>query len=716
MSSSNNEKKRKHNLSNKSTTTLNVHEFISALNGDDPTLILQKLHDFVTVVRYERTLALSSSSNDDDNMLLEGSMEDDVDDGGEEESSSDDEVLLQYLFSNDSDDHPSSSSKRQKLNNNDNSSTNNKEPSWTNDTNNYNVPFVGTSIFPSLPSSTTNNLNNHYTANNKEEESNKNKTWPSTSGGILATYNTLSPMGVEFLNNDYISALPSSNSGIYKSLLSSSGSSSNDDTEFSFSSNNKKYKNRDDGRPPTKGEIISIAIQTNYWLAVCEYILGYVNVDVLKNEIAWEKMKKGCVVEETTAITNKDKYKCTVPPSIMTILMKLRLPEWINAIHNYTLQYDRYTQRLMKEEKMNQKKKKSKSLQQQQQMKRKSKKDHTMGEEIDEPIVQDDGNNNKLKQHNQQQHREEKLLLSSMYNLIALCHLSIGTAREVLRKLMTINNVAPTHDDAASANTNTWKGKNKLMSNYGRNNKDGTMMSSWMVQLFQQTNNISSTTIATSCSYRPQIQCLKLVNVLMETKDYTILSRLCEIPSPPYNNSKKQQQKGGGSNNSSSKEGTTYKKEQKKNKNVGLIYVALRYGIQNLLVQIGEKSTDKTKISAAIDNSMTAVDVEEIKVLPKGRGKEKKEMNLYAQYVIRLLRNVIDILLPSSSNSSNNGSSKEEVGEDGFVIGHDVTVSSNSFTTLFLSLFSANFSNSFFTIGLFFHYSYHRLSYYQEMY
>ena len=193
--SSSNKKKRKH----KPSTTLNVHEFISALNGDDPLLILQKLHDFVTIVRYERTLALSSSDDD----MQDGTCEDEEDvDGGDEENSSDDDDLLHYLFNNDDD--QSSSTKRQKLNNNDSSKN---QPSWTNDTNNYNVPFVGTSIFPTLPSS-TNNLNTKNTTNDNEGstfDNVKNKTWPTTTSGsgILATYNTLSPMGVELLNNDY---------------------------------------------------------------------------------------------------------------------------------------------------------------------------------------------------------------------------------------------------------------------------------------------------------------------------------------------------------------------------------------------------------------------------------------------------------------------------------------------------------------------------------
>ena len=235
-----------------------------------------------------------------------------------------------------------------------------------------------------------------------------------------------------------------------------------------------------------------------------------------------------------------------------------------------------------------------------------------------------------------------------------------------------LTSTTTTHDAAAAAAGT--KGKNKIMSTHGRNiknNNDGTM--SWMVQLFQQTHNPTTKTIA-SISYRPQIQCLKLVNVLMETKDYTILSRLCEVPPSPYNYKKQQQQQQqkGGSNNS---KGTAtvsenYKKEQKKN--VGLTYIALRYGIQNLLVQI-EKGTDKKK--SATDVVMTAVHDEGIKDRQKG-AKEEKEINLYAQYVIRLLRNVIDILLPPSSNSSNVGGSEVGGGGDGFVIGHDVTVSS----------------------------------------
>ena len=110
------------------------------------------------------------------------------------------------------------------------------------------------------------------------------------------------------------------------------------------------------------------------------------------------------------------------------------------------------------------------------------------------------------------------------------------------------------------------------------------------------------------------------------------------------------------------------------------------------MVQL-EESTDKKK--SATDVVMTAVHDEGIKDRQKG-AKEEKEINLYAQYVIRLLRNVIDILLPPSSNSSNVGGSKEG-GEDGFVIGHDVTVSSEYKEHVCISTplsfhYSANFS------------------------
>ena len=51
---------------------LGVLEFTSALNGDDPLQILQKLHQFVRVVEYERGLVTAAGHADGSN---DGSIE-----------------------------------------------------------------------------------------------------------------------------------------------------------------------------------------------------------------------------------------------------------------------------------------------------------------------------------------------------------------------------------------------------------------------------------------------------------------------------------------------------------------------------------------------------------------------------------------------------------------------------------------------------------------
>ena len=99
-------------MKRKRPSDLGVLEFTSALNGEDPHVILQKLRHFVHIVRYQRRVALGA---DDD-----GS---DMDDGDEESACS--------LFDQ-------ASSKRQKIDE--------KTPTWQLDKNDYRVPFVGTSV------------------------------------------------------------------------------------------------------------------------------------------------------------------------------------------------------------------------------------------------------------------------------------------------------------------------------------------------------------------------------------------------------------------------------------------------------------------------------------------------------------------------------------------------------------------------------------------
>jgi hypothetical protein len=92
--------------------SLGASEFAGGLNSDDPRLILNLLQRFVSTVRKERRLALDLSEEEDLDQEHE-----DVDEGGDE----------------DDDDSPSKS-KRFK-----------KDETWKEDTNEYKVPFVGTS-------------------------------------------------------------------------------------------------------------------------------------------------------------------------------------------------------------------------------------------------------------------------------------------------------------------------------------------------------------------------------------------------------------------------------------------------------------------------------------------------------------------------------------------------------------------------------------------
>lgn len=100
---------------------LGVLEFTSALNGEDPILILKKLRHFVNVVGHQRRIALGFADED----------------LGETEYSND-EGSICSLF-NDSDEV---SVKRQKVSD----GKADKTPVWQMDKNNYQVPFVGTSV------------------------------------------------------------------------------------------------------------------------------------------------------------------------------------------------------------------------------------------------------------------------------------------------------------------------------------------------------------------------------------------------------------------------------------------------------------------------------------------------------------------------------------------------------------------------------------------
>lgn len=109
-------------MKRKRPAPLGVLEFTSALNGEDPHSILQKLRHFVKVVRYQRQVALGVVDDGPQN-------EDDGNDVDQDE----DNASICSLF------QENLSTKRQKLNDD-------TTPAWQMDKNDYRVPFVGTSV------------------------------------------------------------------------------------------------------------------------------------------------------------------------------------------------------------------------------------------------------------------------------------------------------------------------------------------------------------------------------------------------------------------------------------------------------------------------------------------------------------------------------------------------------------------------------------------
>ena len=580
-------------------TPLGVLEFASALNGDDAIQIVKKLHQFVKVVKYERRVALlSSPSNDDD---------DDIDVGGEidgdvNDDNDDDISLLSFLDTQDPTAH--SFNKRQKL-----SPTDDNNPSWQTDTQNYNVPFVGTAISKGATGSVTPN------------------SWPT---GFLQVYLSHSPNGVELLSNDYISALPP-DGGIHKSLCKD-GNSSDGGGEFTLKKKKEKKQNKGDTSSSktsvqSRGQMISMSLQTYYWEAISEWILGFVPLHKLKKELAWEENGQ-IVVEESTTSSIPEESKCTVPPPIMTILMKGRLPEWVACINKYTFQQNRYMQQLQKEKTL-----KKKMDQKKNSVKHPQKGQKVEDEHQEEQVVDDQQQQQHDPKLEKKHQREEKLVLSAMHNLIALCHLSDGTAREVLRQL----SVVPSAGSSSSKKLTAGKGGGGKSSKIG----DGSTGISWMAQLFQLMVQIKPSS-SSSLSYQPQIECLRLVCTLLETNDDTIVSRLCTVPIT---------KQGGGTIKRKGKSvvGGSSGEQQK---NIGLVYIALRYGIQGLL--------DIDKIGG---NDGEDEDED-----------RREHMDNYARYMTRLLRNVKEILLPHPSKGSDNNAELDG-SRNGFVLGAGATVS-----------------------------------------
>jgi len=552
----------------------------------------------VNVVGYERRVALLPPPSiveddaDDDAIQVEEERrgQDDGDDGSD--ASSDEESFLS--FDDDDDDAANVeplSSKRQKPN-----------PSWQTDKNNYQVPFVGTSVSKGAVGSITPNV------------------WPT---GFLEVYRNHSPSGVELISNDFIS---SPDGGMHKMLCKESDG-------FSLNDGGKSKKNSSGGGSvgqQTRGQIISMTLQSNYWMALSEWILGFVPVNKLKQELHWET--EGRLIATITAEKQSDN-KCSIPPPIMTILMKERLPEWIDAIHKYTQRQNKVAQARQKERQMLNKKKKQQNGKKKQQNQSMGDDEQMMEKEVQPQL---DGQLEKKKERllQKRQQREETLLLSALQNLIALCHLSNGTAREVLRKV-----TAPVGNAAAGKSKST-PASGAKGGKFGGNHKAAPAGGeSWMVQLFQQQQQQQRQRQSMStASYKPQMECLRLVCTLLETNDYVTLTRLTEVPAGSNDN------KQGGKNN---KGGNFSHSSGGQKKNAGLAYIALRYGIQRLL-ELEKKSNDEAG----------------------GRGEDDDKIDLYAQYTTRLLRDVRDIILPDHREDADEGDGGDR---KGFVLGIGAT-------------------------------------------
>jgi hypothetical protein len=440
-----------------------------------------------------------------------------------------------------------------------------KIPLWKLDTNNYQVPFIGTSVAKGPTGSLRHNV------------------WPT---GFLEAYRKSSPYGVELLNNEFISTLPSEGKGVHANLCKRVTA----DFGGGESSGKRKQKrgdfNTSSCNTPTQGQILSMAIQCIYWNSLSEWILGFVPMHALKNELRWMADDEVLFGDssstwprQTDVFESTSEKKCTVPPSVMTILMKSRLPEWVNAVHNYSHQLRMHAQQRQKE-KQQLKQQMNKKKQQEQPA------EHEIQEKHDNPQVKE--NEKQQLQDEEQLQREAKLFLSALNNLIALCHLSNGTAREVLRRLVM---TTPTTAETTSK-------RNADKENKPVAGGDATA-TPWMVQVFQKPHCSKSI-------YRPQMECLRLVCTLIETEDYLIISRLMEHPS-----SGKQ---GGGRSKGWSRGGGS-------DKNDSLARIALRFGMQRLLELVNDRANDRGNM-------------------------------MYASYIARLLLGVREIILPHSCQGS----------------------------------------------------------------
>ena len=424
---------------------------------------------------------------------------------------------------------------------------------------------------------------------------------------LFLVYQNHSPLGVELLRNEYISALPPN--GIHRSLCKGSSAAHT-------SGSGKKRKNGEDSEL-TNDKLISLSLQNYYWMALSEWVLGFVPLDKLRQDLYWERddISISHVIEINGADTERSNTtKCAIPPEIMTILMKQRMPEWIDTITDYVDKQYQHDLKLVKtKQQQKQQRKKQVNL---------SKEEQQMQSKIQLQQAE------KLQQQQikweKMQRRDGVLLTCALRNLRTMCFVSMGTAREVLRRLSMASSTTSKNDPNSAGPKS--RGKNAVKGGP----TDGI---NCMAQILQQMPSLlGSTSSSEYCN--PRVECITLVCTLLETNDYNILSRMGQAPAWTLKQSSR-------STKSDGKAG-----------NLGMLYVALRHGLQYLL-----------DTASIVEES----DAEHGKSEP------------FAQSITRLLRGVKEILLPTKGGGDAKKDAKGNQRNEGFILGAGATVRTSYF-------------------------------------
>ena len=416
--------------------------------------------------------------------------------------------------------------------------------------------------------------------------------------------------------NDFISALPPN--GIHRSLCKRSSA-----MDYESGTKRKKYSgsNNSNQGELSHDQIVSLSLQYYHWTALSEWVMGFVPIDLLKREMFWDNAdcSLSALTDSTPQARNTEAEKCAIPPEIMTILMKQRLSEWVDALNNYAYEQYQHNQQLMKtKQQQKQQRKKVGNSKEEQQVLQKMR--QHQAEKLRQQQIQ----------WQKRQRRDGVLLASALRDLRALCYISIGTAREVLRRLTAASGAV---SKTASSDGAKIGGKTSRSSKGGPG--DGT---SWMVELFHQKFPVSNESFSSS-SNNPQVECLNLVCILLETKDYAIVSRMCQAPAWSLKHSNRASKSDGKGIDGFSSGG-----------NFGLLYIALRCGIQHLI-------GDSVHESGGNDASI------------------QYQSELFARGVIRLLKDIREILLPGNKIESSNEFKRANRQSGFFFLGAGSTVS-----------------------------------------